>query len=129
MLAALAAGARNAESARKPDPLAALYADQAKLDLSNNSWFQDTRTSGRLEAPTASESFIGTDEVSKKSAMRGLVGKLVLPSILAAVIGTFIGGYLVFDGQGGKARAPKAAASTPAPAAVKAAAGRSDAAW
>ncbi|MDX2089937.1 MAG: hypothetical protein SFX73_18925, partial [Kofleriaceae bacterium] len=112
-----APAASTAAAALEP-ALVAPPVDQAKVDMtSHQPWFEDSRPSARFplaagSAPSGAEIRIGTSAISRPPSLGRLVGMLVLPTILLAVIGIFVGGYLAFDGQGGKKR--MTAASPPA---------------
>lgn len=103
---------------RKPFPVSpAMPAAHAygKPDMtSDQPWFEDSRRHPTAEtAPVRDrddESWVGTVHVPKAAAPRTLLGKLALPAVGLAIVGVFVGGYVVFDGEG------KHAARTPATA-------------
>ncbi|MBS1120706.1 MAG: serine/threonine protein kinase [Deltaproteobacteria bacterium] len=95
-----------------PEPFAA----QASSDMtSNQDWFdQNDLLSDRVPI----QQNIGTDQLSRLADWKSLARKLVGPMVVLVIIGVFIGGYIAFDGQGGKPRATVAAATSPAPTAT-----------
>ena len=75
-------------------------------------WFEDSRAVDRLSIPEASHSMTeNTAQVQRSSAV-DLLKKLALPMGVAIVLGVFVGGYIVFDGQGGKKRNAQPAATS-----------------
>lgn len=78
-------------------------------------WFEDSRAVERFSIPEASLSMAeNTAQVQRpKSGAVVLLKKLALPMGVAIALGVIVGGYIVFDGQGGTNRdAPSSAAST-----------------
>jgi|GEM_PF-1844494 len=71
-------------------------------------WFEDSRAVDRLSIPDASHSMTeNTAQVQRRGTV-DLLKKLALPMGVAIVLGVFVGGYIVFDGQGGKKRSAQA---------------------
>ena len=65
------------------------------------------------------ETWLGTAPVVKERRQTlAIVKKMIAPTIILAIVGIMVGGYFVFDGQGGKKHQPKrptvAAAGVPA---------------
>ena len=81
------------------------------------------------------QTWVGTAPVPKRNDTLALVKKLIAPTIVLAIVGVMVGGFLAFDGDGGKKKkqgvapaeqklemtaAPAEAAGAVAPAAVAA---------
>ncbi|MFN0252393.1 MAG: PEGA domain-containing protein [Kofleriaceae bacterium] len=80
-------------------------------------WFESSGPADRLAIPEASHSMSeNTAQVQRpRNSTVELLKKLAMPMCIAIVLGIFVGGYIVFDGQGGKTRgAQSVAASTDA---------------
>lgn len=75
-------------------------------------WFEASNPMDRV--PEASHSMTeNTAQVGRaKGGTVDLIKKLALPMGVAIVLGVFVGGYIVFDGQGGKKRTAQAATAT-----------------
>ncbi len=85
---------------------------------SNQAWFEPTPIADDLE-PGGNTEHVPT----QASATTALLGKLAVPMIGLVVIGIFVGGYVAFSGEGGKAHhgiKQAAAPTTPAPVAITA---------
>ncbi len=76
----------------------------ASVDLTDQSWFEESRAVERVAPVIAVEDSFGTAEVPKRASTTQWLIKLALPMGAMIVIGVFVGGYLAFDGQGGHKR-------------------------
>ncbi|MBL0220543.1 MAG: hypothetical protein IPQ07_42575 [Myxococcales bacterium] len=93
----------------------------APVDLTDQSWFEESRRVDRVTGPRPHahvEELFGTAEVPRGMTTAQWLGKLALPMGAMIVVGVFVGGYLAFDGQGGHKRSPQVAAPVAAPAAA-----------
>ncbi len=89
----------------------------APVDLTDHSWFEESRAVERVAPAIAVENTFGTAEVKKRATTAQWLLKLALPMGAMIVVGVFVGGYLAFDGQGGHKRSAKPSASSAAVAA------------
>jgi hypothetical protein len=74
-------------------------------------WFENSGPADRHAIPEASHSMTeNTAQVQHpRNSTVELIKKLAMPMCIAIVLGIFVGGYIVFDGQGGKKRTAQAA--------------------
>ncbi|MBA3539348.1 MAG: hypothetical protein H0T79_06940 [Deltaproteobacteria bacterium] len=85
----------------------------ATLDMtSNQPWF-DSATTDAIEAELSESHSEGTLQLQKTTGTLGLVGKLIMPMLLLVIAGIFVGGFIAFDGDGGKKSRSTQAAATP----------------
>ena len=85
----------------------------APIDLTDQSWFEESRRVDRVTGPRPHahvEELFGTAEVPRGMTTAQWLGKLALPMGAMIVVGVFVGGYLAFDGEGGHKRSPQVAA-------------------
>ncbi len=80
---------------------AAPYMHAAHDMTSNQAWFDHSEIVGP-ELDVEVEQDIGTDQLGKSTSWTALTGKLVVPMIALVILGVFIGGFIAFDGDGGK---------------------------
>jgi outer membrane biosynthesis protein TonB len=67
---------------------------------SHEPWFEPSGGVERLE--TVDEPYLGTVQVPKRAETKSLIAKLVVPMIGLVVAGVFVGGFVAFNGEGGK---------------------------
>ncbi len=79
----------------------------APIDLTDQSWFEESRAVDRVTGPVSESTWVGTVQVPKQTTTAQWLGKLALPMGAMIVVGIFVGGYVAFDGEGGHARAAK----------------------
>jgi hypothetical protein len=80
----------------------------APIDLTDQSWFEESRAVDRVTGPVSESTWVGTVQVPKQTSTAQWLGRLALPMGAMIIIGIFVGGYVAFDGQGGHKRAPQA---------------------
>ncbi len=82
-------------------------------------WFEASGPADRLSIPEPSQSMAeSTAQVQRRrNPTVELLKKLALPMAIAIVLGIFVGGYIVFDGQGGNKRGVEPASTDTAVAA------------
>lgn len=85
----------------------------APIDLTDQSWFEESRAVDRVTGPVSESTWVGTVQLPKQATTAQWLGKLALPMGAMIVVGIFVGGYVAFDGEGGHARAPKVVAAEP----------------
>jgi len=86
----------------------------APVDLTDQSWFEESRAVKRVSGPVHEDTWVGTVQVPKGVTTKQLFGKLALPMGAMIAIGVFVGGYVAFDGEGGHKRNPQPALAAPA---------------
>ena len=67
-------------------------------------WFDDSHAVDRLSDASHSMTESTAQVQRNRAGTLELLKKLALPMAVAIVLGVFVGGYIVFDGQGGKKR-------------------------
>src|SRR5262249_30219629 len=72
--------------------------------VSAENWFEASRALERVEE----ETFVGTAPVRKQraSTTTDLVKKMIAPTIALVIVGIMIGGFIAFNGEGGKGSKP-----------------------
>jgi hypothetical protein len=98
-----------------PSPLAPYDKPaHAPVDMTDQSWFDGEKPS----APRHEETWVGTVQTPKTATTAQWLAKLAPAMGAMIVIGIFVGGYVAFDGQGGKQRTPVVSAPPPLKAAA-----------
>ncbi len=84
-------------------PSAAPYMQHVAADMtSHQPWFDEQPPAAPVEEIDVD---FGTDRVRAKATdWKALIPKLIAPTLGLIIVGMFVGGYLAFDGQGGKKR-------------------------
>ena len=100
----------------------------APADLTDQTWFEESRAVDRVTGPIHEDTWVGTVQVPKQASTAHWLRKLAPAMGGMIVLGMFVGGFIAFDGEGGHKRAsqptpppaPVASAPVAAPAAVAA---------
>ncbi len=114
--APIAAQAVVAPTIAPPPPTDPSYdsAPLAPIDLTDQSWFEESRAVDRVTGPVSESTWVGTVQVPKQATTVQWLKRLALPMGAMIVVGIFVGGYVAFGGEGGHQRGPIATAAEPA---------------
>lgn len=78
----------------------------APIDLTDQSWFEDSRAVDPVIGPVSESTWVGTVQVPKQTTTAQWLGKLALPMGAMIVVGIVVGGYIAHEGDGGNKREP-----------------------